>query len=106
MENFWKSRKIKKGWCRSFITPKRLGKFAEENSSIVLNVLIVSYNSEEIKLAYKTNLNKRKTQVILLMINYEANNCYYFIVKNLSEKSSSEWLRVKKETIISSDNDF
>ena len=27
------------------------------------------------------------------MINDEANNCYYFAVKNLSELNSSRWLR-------------
>ena len=71
-------------------------KFEQENNSIALNVLFVSYNSEEIKLAYKSNYNKRKNQVILLMISDEANNCYYFAVKNLSELISSEWLRCKK----------
>ena len=68
----------------------------QNNTSIALNVLSVSYNSEEIKLAYKSNSNKRKNQVILLMISDEANNCYYFAVKNLSELISSEWLRGKK----------
>ena len=48
-------------------------KFEQENNSVALNVLFVSYNSEEIKLAYKSNYNKRKNQVILLMINNEAN---------------------------------
>ena len=45
--------------------------FEQENNSIALNVLFVSYNSQEIKLAYKSNYNKRKNQVILLMINDE-----------------------------------
>ena len=58
--------------------------FEQENNSIAINVLFVSHNSEEIKLAYKSSYNKRKNQVILLMINDEANNCYYFAVKNLS----------------------
>ena len=40
------------------------------------------------------------------MINDEANNCYYFAVKNLSELNSLGWLRGKKEAIISGDNDF
>ena len=40
------------------------------------------------------------------MINNEANNCYYFTVKTLSELNSSGWLRAKKETIINSDFDF
>ena len=81
-------------------------KFEQENNSIALNVLFVSHNSEEIKLAYKSSYNKRKNQVILLMINDEANNYYYFAIKNLSELNSLGWLRGKKEAIISGDNDF
>ena len=42
----------------------------------------------------------------MLMISNETNNYYYFAVKNLSELNSSGWLRGKKETIISGDNDF
>ena len=80
--------------------------FEQNNTSIALNILFVSYNSEEIKLAYKSNYNKRKNQVILLMINDETNNCYYFAVKNLSELNSLGWLRSKKEAIINGDNDF
>ena len=53
----------------------------------------MSHNSEEIKLAYKSICNKRKNQVILLMINDEANNCYHFAVKNLAELNSLRWLR-------------
>ena len=34
------------------------------------------------------------------MINDEANNCYYFTVKNLSELNSSEWLRCTKAAIV------
>ena len=40
------------------------------------------------------------------MINDEANNYYYFAVKNLSKLNSLGWLRGKKETIISGDNNF
>ena len=58
--------------------------FEQGNNSISLNVLFVSYNSEEIKLAYKSIYNKRKNQVILLMINYEANSCYYFAMEKKS----------------------
>ena len=58
--------------------------FEQENNSIAINVLFVQHNSEEIKLAYKPSYNKRKNQVILLMINDEANNYYYFAIKNLS----------------------
>ena len=60
--------------------------FEQNNTSVALNVLFVSYNIEEIKLAYKSRYNnKSKNHVILLMINDEANNCYYFDVKNFSE---------------------
>ena len=62
--------------------------FEQENNSIAINVLFASHNSEEIKLAYKSSYNKRKNQVILLMINDEANNYYYFAIKNLSELNS------------------
>ena len=62
--------------------------FEQENTSIALNFLLVSHNSDEIELAYESNYNKRKNQVILLMISNEANNYYYFAVKNLSELKS------------------
>ena len=81
-------------------------RFEQENNSIALNVLFVSHNSEEIKLAYKSSYNKRKNQVILPMINDEANNCYYFALKNVSELNSLGWLRGKLEAIINGDNDF
>ena len=84
-------------------------KFEQENTFTALNILFLSYNSEEGKLAYKSIYNKRKNQVILLMINDEANNFYYFAVKNFSELNSSGWLRGKKEAIINNtdnDNDF
>ena len=80
--------------------------FEQNNISIALNILFVSYNSEEIKLAYKSNYDKCKNQVILLMINIEANNCYYFAVKNLPELYSLSWLGSKKEAIINGDNDL
>ena len=43
---------------------------------MAINVLFVPHNSEEIKLAYKSSHNKRKNQVILLMINDDVNNYY------------------------------
>ena len=56
-------------------------KFEQENNSIAVNVLFISSNSEEIKIAYKSNYNKRKNQVILLMINdNEANICCKIII--------------------------
>ena len=80
-------------------------KFEQEDTLIALNILFLSYNSEEVKLAYKSIYNKRKNQVILLMINDEANNFYSFAVKNLSELNSSGWLTAKKEAIIDNNND-
>ena len=38
------------------------------------------------------------------MINDEANNYYYFAVKNLLELNSSGWLRAKKQAIINNNN--
>ena len=70
--------------------------FEQNNTSIALNILFLSHNSKEVKLAYKSSYNKRKNQVILLMINNESNNCCYFAVKNLLELNSLGWLRGKK----------
>ena len=56
--------------------------FEQNNTLIALNVLFVSYSSEEIKLACKSNYNKSKNQVILLMISNEANNYYHFTLKS------------------------
>ena len=80
--------------------------FEQENTLIALDILFLQYNSEEVKLAYKSIYNKCKNQVILLMINDEANNFYYFAVKNLLELDSLGWLRGKKEAIINNNNDF
>ena len=38
--------------------------FEQENTSTSLNILFVSHNSEEVKLAYKSTYNKCKNQVI------------------------------------------
>ena len=44
-------------------------KFESNNKSIALNVLYIPYNTEKIRLAYKSKHNfKRNNQVILLMI--------------------------------------
>ena len=68
-----------------FLSTQRDWKKCEpENISIALDVLLVPHNNEEIKLEYKSNYNRRKNQVILLMISNEANNYYYFAVKHLS----------------------
>ena len=53
--------------------------FEQNNTSVALNILFVPHNSEEIKLAYKSNYSKRKNQVILLMINDESNDHIIFL---------------------------
>ena len=81
--------------------------FEQSNTLVALNVLFVSHDSEEIKLAYKSKYNyKCKNQVILLLINDEAKNCYYFAIKNLLELNSLGWLGGRKEAIINGDNTF
>ena len=82
------------------------GNFEQENNLTACDVLYVSHSPEEIKLEHKSSYNKRKNQVILLMINDEANNHYYFAIKNLSELNSLRWLRGKKQTIINNNNNF
>ena len=42
----------------------------------------------------------------MLTINFEANNCYYFAVKDLSKLKSLGWLRGKKEAIVNGGADF
>ena len=81
-------------------------KCSKTRCSRQVNVLFISHNSEEIKLSYKSSYNKRKTQVILLMINDEVNNYYYFAIKNLSELNSLGWLRGKKKAIININNNY
>ena len=44
-------------------------KFGQNNKTIALNILFVPYNTEKIRLAYKSKHNfKRKNQAILLMV--------------------------------------
>ena len=83
---------------------KAWGNFEQERNSMALNVLFVSHNNEEIKLAYRSSYNKHKNQVILLMITDEANNYCYFAIKNLSELNSLRWLQGKKEAIINNNS--
>ena len=65
----------------------------QNNTSIALNVLFVSRNNEEINFAYKQNCNKCKNQVILIMINDENNNSYYFAVKYKDGENLKEIIR-------------
>ena len=65
------------------------GEFEQNITSTALNVLLVSYSNEKIKLAYKSRYNnkrkKKKKKKKLLIVNDEANN-YYFAVKNFRIK--------------------
>ena len=55
-----------------------------DNKTIALNILFVPYNTEEIRLAYKSKHNfKRENQVILLMIT-DGKKLHYLTVKSLS----------------------
>ena len=56
-------------------------KFELNNKSIALNILFVPYNTEKIRLAYKSKHNfKRENQVILLMIT-DGKKWHYLAVK-------------------------
>ena len=64
--------------------PKDWKKFELNNNSIALNILFVSYNTEKIRLAYKSKYNfNHENQVILLMIT-DSQKWYYLAVKILS----------------------
>ena len=81
--------------------------YEQNNESIDLNVLFASQNSEEITLVYKSEHNlERESKVLLLMINDNDDEKYYFAVKSKLELYSSEWLRSKKESITNEDNCF
>ena len=41
-----------------------------------------------------------------MIINDEANNCYYFAIKNLSELNSLGWLQGKKAIINNNKNNY
>ena len=82
--------------------------FEQNNESIALNVLFASQNNEEITFLYKSEHNsERENKVLLLMINDDVDEkYYYFAVKSKLELYSSEWLRNKKKSITNEDNCF
>ena len=69
---------------------KEQKKFEQNNKTIALNILYVSCNTKQTRLAYKSKYNcKREKQVILLMItdgkrSKEVKKWHYLAVKNLS----------------------
>ena len=59
-------------------------KFEENNKSISLNILFVSHNTKQIRLAYKSKYNhKCNNQVVLLMIT-DGEKWHYLAVRRLS----------------------
>ena len=67
-------------------------KFELNNKSISLNILFVPYNTENIRLAYKSKYKfKRENQVILLMIT-DNKKWHYLSVKSLFTFKS--WWRI------------
>ena len=68
---------------RFSIRTKRLEKFELNNKSIALNFSFALYNTEKIRLAYKSKYNfQRENQVILLMIT-NGKIWHYLAVKSL-----------------------
>ena len=64
--------------------PKDWKKFERNNKTIVLNMLFIPHNTEIIRVAYRSEYNnKRKKQVILLMIT-DGKKWHYLAVTNLS----------------------
>ena len=64
--------------------PKDWKKFERNNKIIALNILFVSHNTKTIRVAYRSEYNnKRKKQVILLMIT-DGKKWHYLAVTNLS----------------------
>ena len=60
-------------------------KFEKNNNTIALNILFVPYNTEQIRPAYISKYNhKRTNKVILLNIADNNNNWHYLAVKNVS----------------------
>ena len=63
---------------------KDLIKFERNNKTIALNILFIPHNTKTIRVAYKSEYNnKRKKQVIMLMIT-DGKQWHYLAVANLS----------------------
>ena len=65
--------------------PKDWEKFERNNKTITFNILLMQQNTEKIRVAYRSEYNKkRKKQVILLMVT-DGKKWHYLAVTNLSE---------------------
>ena len=64
--------------------PKDWKKFERNNKTIALNILFIPHNTEIIRVEYRSGYkNKRKKQVILLMITY-GKKWHYLAITNWS----------------------
>ena len=62
--------------------PKDWEKFERNNKTITLNILLMQQNTEKIRVAYRSEYNKkRKKQVILLMVT-DGKKWHYLPVTN------------------------
>ena len=75
-------------------------KVEQNNKTIALNILFVSYDTETIRVAYRSKYNhKHKKQVILLMIS-DSNKWYYFVGSNLSALLAKEIIKSSRRFIL------
>ena len=75
-------------------------KFEQNNKTITLNILFVPYNTEKIRLAYKSKHNfKRENQVILLMIT-DGKKWRYLNVKSVPALLREKYHQIIMETFI------
>ena len=66
------------------VGPKEWKTFERNNKTIALNILFIPHNTKTIRVAYRSEYNnKRKKQVILLMIT-DGKKWHYLAVTNLS----------------------
>ena len=64
--------------------PKEWKKFERNNKTIALNILFIPHNTKTIRVAYRSEYNnKRKKQVILLMIT-DGKKWHHLTITNLS----------------------
>ena len=75
-------------------------KVEQNNKTIALNILFVPYDTETIRVAYRSKYNhKHRKQVILLMIS-DSNKWYYFVGSNLSALLAKEIIKSSRRFIL------
>ena len=74
-------------------------KFEQNNKTIALNILFVTYNTKQIRLAYKSKYNyKHNNQVILLMIT-DGETWHYLALKCLSTFDGKKWSNLTTKSL-------